>query len=208
MFITFEGIEGSGKSSVMDLVANSLLDREQMPLLTREPGGNSLGRMLRPVLLSARSSFLSSNAELYLFLADRAQHVAEVIRPALEGGQTVLCDRYTDSTIAYQGYGRGMDIGDLEYLCRLAAGNLMPDRTILLDLPVAAGIARAGERNKNAGTIISEGRFESESLEFHERVRRGYLELARLNPERITVIDASRSLDSVFQACLAALGLE
>lgn len=206
MFITFEGIEGSGKSSVMKLFADFLHDRGEMPVLTREPGGNSLGRMLRPVLLNARTSFLSPDAELYLFLADRAQHVEEVIRPALESGQTVLCDRYVDSTIAYQGYGRGMDIENLERACAIASRNVMPDHTLLLDLPVAAGITRAGERNKKEGTIITEGRFESESLDFHERVRRGYLEQARLYPERIAVIDSSRNLEAVFRSCLEKLG--
>lgn len=126
MFISFEGIEGSGKSTAQRLLAEHLQGLGYDPLLTREPGGCALGRSLRPILLDARTRGLSSRAELYLFLADRAQHVAEVIRPALEAGQTVLCDRYADSTLAYQGYGRGLDPEHLLRINDMATGGLMP----------------------------------------------------------------------------------
>lgn len=205
MFITFEGIEGAGKSTMMALLANHMRDLGDTPVMTREPGGSRLGKRLRTMLLDSRMDRVSPHAELCLFLADRAQHIAEVILPALEAGQSVLCDRYVDSTIAYQGFGRGMDVADLKIINTIAAGRLMPALTILLDLPVATGIARAGERNRQEGTIISEGRFDSESLDFHERVRHGYLELARDAPERIIVINADRAPEQVYQDCAAAL---
>lgn len=204
MFVTFEGIEGSGKSSVMALMAENLARNGHEILVTREPGGSGLGRMLRSILLDARSGDLSPAAELHLFMADRAQHVAEVIRPALDNGNVVLCDRYTDSTIAYQGYGRGMNLEDLAQLNRLAADGLNPDLTILLDLPVSVGLTRAGNRNREQGTIISEGRFDAESHNFHERVRQGYLAMAARDPERIIVIDADRDLESILSDCLLA----
>ena len=171
MFITFEGIEGSGKTTAQQLLALELEKRGHDVLLTREPGGCGLGRALRPILLDARNSGLCNRAELYLFLADRAQHVAEIIRPAVEAGQIVICDRYTDSTLAYQGYGRGRDPDRLRRANDLATGGLQPDLTLLCDLPVSVGLERAGLRNRREGTVLSEGRFDSESLNFHERVR-------------------------------------
>lgn len=197
MFISFEGIEGSGKSTAQRLLAEHLQGLGYDPLLTREPGGCALGRSLRPILLDARTRGLSSRAELYLFLADRAQHVAEVIRPALEAGQTVLCDRYADSTLAYQGYGRGLDPEHLRRINDMATGGLMPDLTLLLDLPVHCGLERAGLRNREEGTVLSEGRFDAESLEFHERVRQGYRSLAAEEPERFAIIDAAQPPEDV-----------
>ena len=147
MFISFEGIEGAGKSTAINYLAGFLQANGLDPLCTREPGGCALGRSLRSLLLDARTRELSSRAELFLFLADRAQHVAEIIRPALEAGQTVLCDRYTDSTLAYQGYGRGLDTEYLHRLNQAATGGLQPELTLLLDLPVRCGLMRAGERN-------------------------------------------------------------
>ncbi|MDR2820103.1 MAG: dTMP kinase [Desulfovibrio sp.] len=205
MFISFEGIEGAGKSTAQRLVADFLQARGHDPLLTREPGGCSLGRNLRSILLDARLSRLSGRAELYLFLADRAQHVAEVIRPALDAGQTVLCDRFTDSTLAYQGYGRGLDTEYLRNANETATGGLTPELTLLLDLPVADGLSRAGRRNREEGTVISEGRFDSESLDFHERVRRGYLALADEEPQRFAVIDATEPPEDVAMQCLSAV---
>ena len=205
MFVTFEGIEGSGKSTAMRLLAAHLQERGHDPVLTREPGGSSLGRSLRPILLDARTCGLSSRAEIHLFLADRAQHVAEIIRPALEAGQTVLCDRFSDSTLAYQGYGRGHDLEHLRLINAQAIGGLAPDLTFLLDLEASEGLERAGRRNRAAGTVVSEGRFDSESLNFHERVRKGYLALAQAEPKRISVIDASRQPEDVLFQCLSAL---
>ncbi|MDO5483290.1 MAG: dTMP kinase [Desulfovibrionaceae bacterium] len=205
MFISFEGIEGSGKSTATRLVAEALQDRGFDPVLTREPGGSALGRSLRSILLDARTGRISGRAELYLFLADRAQHVAEVINPALEAGQIVLCDRYCDSTFAYQGYGRGLDPEQLRRVNATATGDLLPDLTLLLDLPVPCGLERAGRRNRDAGTTISEGRFDAESVKFHERVRQGYLTLAAEEPERFAVIDASQCVDDVVLQCLSAV---
>ena len=205
MFISFEGIEGSGKSTAQRLLAEHLQGLGYAPLLTREPGGCALGRSLRPILLDARTRGLSSRAELYLFLADRAQHVAEVIRPALEAGQTVLCDRYADSTLAYQGYGRGLDPEHLLRINDMATGGLMPDLTLLLDLPVHCGLERAGLRNREEGTVLSEGRFDAESLEFHERVRQGYRSLAAEEPERFAIIDAAQPPEDVVLQCLSAV---
>lgn len=205
MFISFEGIEGSGKSTAQRLLAEHLQGLGYDPLLTREPGGCALGRSLRPILLDARTRGLSSRAELYLFLADRAQHVAEVIRPALEAGQTVLCDRYADSTLAYQGYGRSLDPEHLRRINDMATGGLMPDLTLLLDLPVHCGLERAGLRNREEGTVLSEGRFDAESLEFHERVRQGYRSLAAEEPERFAIIDAAQPPEDVVLQCISAV---
>lgn len=205
MFISFEGIEGSGKSTAQRLLAEHFLGLGHDPLLTREPGGCALGRSLRPILLDARTRGLSSRAELYLFLADRAQHVSEVIRPALEAGHIVLCDRYTDSTLAYQGYGRGLDPEHLRRINDMATGGLLPDLTLLLDLPVHCGLERAGLRNREEGTVLSEGRFDAESLEFHERVRQGYRALAVDEPERFAIIDAAQPPEDVMLQCLSAV---
>lgn len=205
MFISFEGIEGSGKSTALTLLAQELERRGYDVLRTREPGGCGLGRALRPILLDARTRSLNMRAELYLFLADRAQHVAEVIRPALEAGQIVLCDRYTDSTLAYQGYGRGLDPEKLRRINEMATGGLVPDLTLLMDLPVGLGLERAGLRNQRQGTVLSEGRFDAESMDFHERVRQGYLALAAEEPQRIACIDAEQRPEDVLLQGLSAV---
>lgn len=205
MFITVEGIEGSGKSTALNLLSQELGRRGFDVLLTREPGGCGLGRAIRPIVLDARTRCLNTRAELYLFLADRAQHVAEVIRPALEAGQIVLCDRYTDSTLAYQGYGRGLDPEKLRHVNDLATGGLTPDLTLLMDLPVTVGLERAGLRNQRQGTVLSEGRFDAESVDFHERVRQGYLALAAEEPQRIARINAEQRPEDVLLQCLSAV---
>lgn len=205
MFITFEGIEGSGKSTALLLLAQELERRGFDVLRTREPGGCGLGRAIRPILLDARTRSLNMRAELYLFLADRAQHVAEVVRPALEAGQIVLCDRYTDSTLAYQGYGRGLDPEKLRRINEMATGGLAPDLTLLMDLPVGLGLERAGLRNQRQGTVLSEGRFDAESMDFHERVRQGYLALAEEEPQRIACINAEQRPEDVLLQALSAV---
>lgn len=205
MFITFEGVEGAGKSTIARLVAQNLAAMGHKVVLTREPGDNSLGQKLRPILLDARNANISSRAELHLFLADRAQHLAEVILPALAEGKIVLCDRYADSTVAYQGYGRGQDIDKLHLLNSLATDDLEPAQTLLLDLPVKDGLKRAESRNLEDGTMISEGRFDSETLSFHEKVRLGYLALAKANPERFVIINALPNTEEVSQKCLEAI---
>lgn len=202
MFVTIEGIEGAGKSTLINKLAEHCQQCGLPPLITREPGGIALGRKLRSILLDLRTGALSPTSELFLFMADRAQHVEELIRPALEAGNVVFCDRYMDSTIAYQGYGRGENIDSLKMVNCLATGGLEPDLTFLLDLPVQIGLERAGRRNREEGTVISEGRFDSESVRFHEKVREGYLALARENPQRMVVIDATQDRNMVFESCI------
>ena len=203
MFITFEGIEGSGKSTALRLVAARLRARGEDPLCTREPGGSTLGRSLRAMLLDGKSR-IDPRAELSLFLADRAQHVAEVIRPALAAGRTVLCDRYADSTLAYQGYARNLDITAIIALNNFATNGLKPDLTLLLDLPVETGLGRALARNEEKGSALSEGRFDAESVAFHTAVRNGFLAIAR-RENRIRVIDASLPREEVARHCLDAI---
>lgn len=205
MFITFEGIEGAGKSTAMHLLAEHLESRGHAVLLTREPGGSILGRKLRALLLDTRTGNLCSRAELFLFLADRAQHVSEIIRPALDERQIVLCDRYVDSTLVYQGYGRGIDVDRLRAVNVLATGGLMPHLTLLLDLPTEMGLVRAGRRNREEGTVIAEGRFDAESKQFHNRVRQGYLEQAAEEPDRFAIIDAVSPPDEVLLQCVSAV---
>lgn len=190
MFITLEGVEGSGKSTLMGLLSARLEEAGCEVLHTREPGGCALGKQVRPLLLASGQT-LEPRAELFLFLADRAQHVAEIVRPALEQGRWVLCDRYADSTIAYQGYGRGMSVDWLHQLNEFATGSLWPDRTLLLDLPPRIGLERAMRRNQAEGTTEAEGRFEAETLAFHERIRAGFLERAARYPGRFRVLDAT-----------------
>ncbi len=207
MFVTLEGTEGSGKSTLARLLCAELEKRGLEAVLTREPGGCALGRELRGILLDSASR-LDDKAELFLFLADRAQHVGECVRPALARGAWVVCDRYSDSTIAYQGYGRGMDPAELRSLCDAASGGLQPDRTLLLDLPAEQGLARALERNGADGSAATEGRFEAEKLDFHRRVRQGFLALAGREPDRFIVLDASRPPLEILQAALMRLGFK
>ena len=196
MFLTIEGIEGAGKSTFIGLLEDELVKRGVNFLRTREPGGCALGRQIRPLLLDA-SQKVSGRAELFLFLADRAQHVADTIRPALDRGQWVICDRYADSTIAYQGYGRGMDPEELQKLNDYATGGLWPDITFLLDLPAEVGLGRALARNGREGLTQSEGRFEAEALAFHQRIRDGFLARAARWPQRFRVLDAAQTPDAI-----------
>ena len=200
--ISFEGGDGSGNSTQLELLAG-YLSRQGIPCLsTREPGGTNLGKMLRKVLLELRDEPISPETELFLYLADRAQHVQEVIEPAMAGGKLVLCDRFTDSTLAYQGYGRGVDLDVLRRMNAIASRGLVPDLTFLLDCPVEVGLSRTRARSSSrapraAAKAQAEDRFERESARFHEQVRRGFLELAQADPARIAVIDASRSIESI-----------
>ena len=189
MFITFEGIEGCGKTTQVRRLADHLQRQGHAVLTTREPGGCPIADEIRRILLSPANGELVPRAELLLYAAARAQHVAEVIQPALARGMWVLCDRFTDATIAYQGYGRGLDSQLIGELNDVAAGSTLPRLTILLDLPVEEGLNRARRRNaQTAGP--DEGRFEDESLAFHRRVRDGYRQLATREPERFLIIDA------------------
>ena len=204
MFLTVEGIEGAGKSTFIGLLEEELTRRGIDFLRTREPGGCALGRQIRPLLLDA-SQKVDPRAELFLFLADRAQHVADTIRPALARGQWVLCDRYADSTIAYQGYGRGMDPEQLQMLNDHATGGLWPDVTFLLDLPAEVGLGRALARNGREGLTQSEGRFEAEALAFHQRIREGFLARAARWPERFCVLDAQNTPEGIVEKAVEHL---
>ncbi len=207
LFIVFEGPEGSGKSTQLRLLYRRLR-RAGLPVVgTREPGGTRLGERLRRLLKGMpEPESLAAEAELFLFLAARAQLVSTVIRPALAAGRVVLCDRYSPSTIAYQAYGRGLPLEGVVEADRLATGGLWPDLVVLLDLPVEVGLARRGRRRAD--------RFEAEELEFHRRVRAGYLEQARADPNRWLVVDAqaprgevARSVWACVRELLARRGL-
>lgn len=195
LFITFEGIEGCGKTTQIRLLAESLRRHGLEVLATREPGGCPIADAVRGILLDAKNTAMSPRAELLLYAAARAQHVDEVILPALQAGKLVLCDRFTDATLAYQGYGRNLDRELITRLNRMASGEVAPDLTLLLDYTPEEGLHRARCRNASQ-TAVNEDRFEQESLDFHRRVRNGYLELAA-REARFRVIDARGSVDEV-----------
>jgi dTMP kinase len=197
MFITFEGIEGTGKSTQIALLKQHLEAQGRRVLVTLEPGGSRIGAELRRVLLSLENRDLTPQAELFLYLADRAQHVAQVVRPALASGAVVLSDRFADSTVAYQGYGRGMDPELLHRLNAVAVDGLWPQLTLLLDLDPVVGLERAMSRNSREGKTTAEGRFEAESLAFHGRVRQGFLDLAAREPGRISIVDATGTPEDI-----------
>ncbi|SDN25719.1 thymidylate kinase [Desulfonauticus submarinus] len=205
MFITFEGIEGCGKTTQAQKLKEYLESLGKKVLLTREPGGSNLGITLRKILLSMESQDITKETELFLYLADRSQHVHQIIKPALEEGSIVISDRYTDSTVVYQGYGRGIDPNILHLLNELATNKLNPDLTILLDLPVEIGLKRALARNLEDKISREEGRFEAESLEFHTKIREGYLTWAALHKERIIVINGNNEPEIVFKDILEAI---
>ena len=190
-FITIEGGEGAGKSTQMERIAAWLQRQGRRVAQTREPGGTRLAEHLRDILLDRHNDSLSSKAELLLMFASRAQHLDELIRPALANGDTVLCDRFTDATWAYQGGGRGLPAADIAALEQLVHGDLQPDLTLLLDLPVELGLERASRRSES-------DRIESESMAFFERVRQAYLDRARQQPGRFALIDATRDEESVW----------
>jgi dTMP kinase len=197
MFITLEGIEGSGKSTQILHVVNFLNQSGRKCVMTREPGGTRIGRKIRSILLDPESSGLNPAAELLLYTADRVQHIQEIILPAIKGGSIVICDRYFDATLAYQGVARGLDMTLILDLHQLICRNLKPDLTFLLDLPPAAGLMRAWKQLESGSRMDTESRFEKETLAFHERVRSGYLAIAEKEPARFRIIDASQSQDQV-----------
>ena len=199
-FITFEGMEGCGKSTQAKLLAQAI---GPDAVLTQEPGGTAIGRAIRQLLLDPANRAMSAEAEVLLFFADRAQHVAEVIRPALAAGKIVISTRYVDTSLAYQGYGRGLDLDRIRSVAVLATGGLRPDLTLFFDLPLEIGLARVVRRG-------GRDRLESEVREFHERVRNGYLELAAAEPDRWIRIDASGSeadVEARTRAAVEARGL-
>jgi len=196
MFITFEGIEGSGKTTQIELLIPVLQAKDYDCVFTREPGATEIGKKIRAILLDASHTAMLPLTELLLYEADRAQHVHEVIKPALAANKVVVSDRFFDATTVYQGYARGFDLKLIEQIHHLVLGNLKPDLTMVLDLPVDLGLKRAWQRI-NSQSDLSEDRFEKEDIAFHERVRQGYLALARAEPERFRVIDASRDAEAV-----------
>ncbi len=194
-FITFEGGEGSGKTTQLKALLAHVHALHGAAVQTRDPGGTAIGNQVRELLLNGDNVRMSALAELFLYEASRAQLVREVIRPALAAGRVVLCDRFTDSTFAYQGYGRGLDLDLVERLNAVAADGLRPDLTFLLDLDPAAGLARAAERL--AHPRQARDRLEGEVLEFHQRVRAGYRALAAREPDRVVVLDAALGISEL-----------
>jgi dTMP kinase len=191
MFITFEGPEGSGKTSQIPQLAEFLTEQGYSVVCTREPGGTDIGTQVREILMRMENTSMHPRTEILLFLAARAQLVEESIRPLIAQGKVVLCDRYADSTLAYQGYGHGLDLGLLRQFLNFATGRLWPDLTLLLDIDPEEGLRR---RKRSGGEW---NRLDAYALAFHQRVREGYLALANLDPQRWVVIDASRPFEQV-----------
>lgn len=185
-FITLEGPEGSGKSTQQKMLAEELLLEGHEVVTTCEPGGDPVALQIREILLHTQAP-LAEQAELLLYLAARAQHIRQVVEPALESGKIVICDRFSDSTLAYQGYGRGLDIEKIRIMNDFATGGIKPDLTVLLDVPTEVGLLRQ----------VHKDRMGAESVRFHEKVRQGFLEIADEEPERFVVIDATDDLDAV-----------
>jgi dTMP kinase len=202
MFIAFEGIEGSGKTTQMNRLAALLRERGRVVVVTKEPGGTPLADRIRAILLDS-GSVIDPVAELFLFAASRRQNVMDVIRPALARGEVVLCDRFTDSTLAYQGFGRLLTLDKLRALNDWATDSTRPDVVLIFDIAEETGLTRARSRNSEA--VADEGRFELEDLRFHRRVREGYLALAVAEPQRYVVIDAAGSADEVFERMMDVL---
>ncbi|HEU18131.1 MAG TPA: dTMP kinase [Deltaproteobacteria bacterium] len=198
LFITFEGPEGSGKTTQIKKAGEYLRSRNISCILTEEPGGTELGYTLRQLLLNKSSINIVGKAELLLFAAARAQHVEEVILPALGGGAIVLCDRFADATIAYQGYGRGLNVEEIRWINDYSSRNLKPDRTLFFNLPVETGLNRAMGRIAQSAGSHTEDRFEGEELQFHRRVWEGYYTIIKDEPERFRIINAARDIEQVF----------
>lgn len=208
LFITFEGPEGSGKTTQSKLLAEFLAARGIGSILTREPGGTEISRKIRQILLDPENQAMVHTTELLLYAADRAQHVAEKIVPALESGRCVICDRFVDSTVAYQGHGRGLDLALITQLNRIVTAGLAPDLTLLVDLPPEVGMTRVVKRASAEATAGGKDRMEGEAIDFHRRLREGFLSIARAEPNRVKVIDGARGVEAIqaeIRAILAAI---
>ena len=205
MFITLEGIEGSGKTTQIKNIVEFLENKGYDCVVTREPGGTKIGEKIRSILLDPENRDMEPACELLLYFSDRVQHIKELINPALSEGKTIICDRFFDATLVYQGYARGLDLDLITGLHDMTVDGLKPDITILLDLLPEIGLSRAWEQIDHGLRNEGETRFEKETLSFHEKVRAGYLELARLEPKRFRVIDASKSENQVKQQIINAL---
>jgi dTMP kinase len=202
-FITFEGIDGCGKTTQLSLLASTLRAEGREVVETVEPGGTDIGRLIRKILLDPSSKDLTPRAELLLYFASRAQNIEQVIRPALEGGRIVLCDRFTDSTLCYQGCGRGLEAETILALDRIACQDIHPDVTVLIDIDVATSQERAQRRNERA--VSEETRLDDESAAFHNRVRKGYHALAKQHPARFLVINGAPKATTVARTVRQAL---
>ena len=189
LFITFEGPDGCGKTTQMNLLAQYFEKKGKKVVLTREPGGKGLGEKVREILLNYNGE-VSDRCESFLFLADRAQNIDIIVKPAVKQGEIVLCDRHIDSTVAYQGYGRGLDINEINMLNNLATGGKKPDLTLVFDVDVEISMKRVGKEKD---------RMESAGIDFHNRVRNGYLELAKQEPTRIKVLDATKTIEEIHE---------
>lgn len=190
LFITFEGVEGCGKTTQVKMISDRLTAMGYQIVLTREPGGCPIANKIRGILLDAENVALVPKTELLLYAASRAQHIAEVIQPALDKGYIVLCDRYADSTTSYQGYGRGLDMELIKQLRDIATGGLNPVATVLYDLDPVIGVNRSMKR-LNASSGADESRFEQEAMAFHQRVRSGFLDMAEQEPERFVIVEGA-----------------
>lgn len=200
-FFTFEGIDGCGKTTQLNLLADYLHRLNLRVVITREPGGTPMGESVRKILLSGQSRDIGPHAELLLMFASRAQNVAQVIAPALAQGKIVLCDRFTDASLAYQGYGRGLDRRFIRALDRFACRGLKPDLTFVLDITPRTSLHRARKRIRETST--DEGRFEQETLAFYERVRRGYRELSRREPARVRRLNGEDTIPNIHRKIVA-----
>lgn len=189
LFITFEGADGCGKTTQINLLAQHLKEKGLEVVITREPGAKGLGEKVREILLNYDGE-VSSNCEAFLFLADRAQNIDMIVKPAIDAGKIVLCDRHTDSTLAYQGYGRGVDLERAKMLNKIATSGLVPDLTYVFDIDVETSMSRVGK---------IKDRMESAGIEFHEKVRNGYLEIAKQEPKRVKVINSKDSIENIFE---------
>ena len=205
MLITLEGIEGSGKSTQMSGICRYLRTTGRDCVSTKEPGGTPIGEKIRAILLDPANHHLDPTAELLLYAADRVQHVNELIRPALAQGKIVVCDRFADSTVVYQGAARNLDPGLIRQLNALVLGGMVPDVTFLLDLSPEIGLSRAWREIHSGNRDSAETRFESEALKFHQQVRDGYLALAEAEPGRFCIIDAGAGADAVHSAIIMEL---
>ncbi len=192
LFITFEGVDGCGKTTQINLLKNYFEEHGRTVLLTREPGAKGLGVKLREILLNYDGE-VSPNCESFLFLADRAQHIDTIIKPAVERGEIVLCDRHTDSTVAYQGYGRGVDLDRINLLNNIATSGMKPDLTLIFDIDTDTSMARVGKEKD---------RMESAGIEFFKKVRNGYLEIAKNEPERVKLLNGSNSIEEIHKQVL------
>lgn len=199
LFVVFEGIEGCGKTTQITLLGDFLRKKQFPYLITREPGGTSIGEKIRKILLHADNQEIFPLTELLLYTASRVQHLQQIIKPALEKNKVVLCDRFFDATVAYQGYGEGLSLTLIYEVHRLFLNDISPELTILLDCPAELGLNRSKLRIKAQGKEKEEGRFEEKELQFHERVRQGYLHLAEEKPERFHIVNAVQSIASVQQ---------